>query len=89
MVFFYREISQEEGRVLAQVKPQRIKALPIALPTNQQQQSIENLANHIISAKQSNPQADTRAWEAEIDSLVYALYGLTPAEIALVEGRDS
>jgi len=26
-------------------------------------------------------------WEAEIDRLVYALYGLTPDEIAIVEGR--
>jgi len=29
--------------------------------------------------------ADTTALEAEIDRLVYALYGLTPAEIKLVE----
>jgi hypothetical protein len=26
------------------------------------------------------------AWEREIDELVYALYGLTPDEIKLVEG---
>lgn len=32
-------------------------------------------------------QADTRAWEAEIDRLVYALYSLTEAEIAIVAGR--
>ena len=28
-----------------------------------------------------------RALEADIDRLVYALYGLTPEEIALVEGK--
>ena len=27
------------------------------------------------------------AWEREIDELVYALYGLTPEEIKLVEER--
>jgi hypothetical protein len=27
--------------------------------------------------------------EAEIDQLVYALYGLTPEEIAIVEGSQS
>jgi hypothetical protein len=85
MVFFYREISQEKGRVLAQVKPQRIKALPMAWPTDKEQSAIEYLVNHIELAKQANPQADTRAWEAEIDHLVYALYGLTPKEIAIVE----
>jgi len=29
---------------------------------------------------------DAIAWEREIDELVYALYGLTPEEIKLVEG---
>ena len=31
--------------------------------------------------------ADPRALETEIDRLVYALYGLTPADIAIVEGK--
>jgi hypothetical protein len=35
----------------------------------------------------SNPPAsDTSALEREIDQQVYALYGLTPEEIAIVEG---
>jgi len=29
---------------------------------------------------------DTTAWEQEIDQRVYPLYGLTPEEIAVVEG---
>ena len=44
------------------------------------------LVGRILSAKKSNPQADTTALEAEIDSLVYDLYGLTEDEIAIVEG---
>ena len=43
--------------------------------------------DRILAAKQHNPAADTRALEAEIDRRVYALYGLTPEEIALVEGK--
>jgi adenine-specific DNA-methyltransferase len=39
-----------------------------------------------LAAKRSNPQADTSAWEREIDERVYRLYGLTPAEIKIVEG---
>jgi hypothetical protein len=31
--------------------------------------------------------ADTSALEKQIDKMVYALYGLTPEEIAIVEGR--
>ncbi len=38
-----------------------------------------------MSAKRANPAADTSALEREIDGLVYALYGLTPAEIKIVE----
>jgi hypothetical protein len=38
--------------------------------------------------KRPNPKADTSKLEREIDELVYALYGLTPEEIKLVEGRD-
>lgn len=40
---------------------------------------------HILSAKASDPPADTSALESQIDSLVYRLYGLTDAEIAFVE----
>ncbi len=32
-----------------------------------------------------DPEADKRALEREMDELVYALYGITPAEINLVE----
>jgi len=39
----------------------------------------------ILTAKKANPQADTTALEAEIDHLVYELYGLTDEEIAIVE----
>ena len=33
--------------------------------------------------------ADTSALERQIDQMVYSLYGLTPEEIAIVEGRDN
>jgi adenine-specific DNA-methyltransferase len=39
-----------------------------------------------FAAKQRDAAADVSAWEREIDALVYALYGLTPEEIQLVEG---
>ena len=35
----------------------------------------------------ANHQANTSALEKRIDEMVYALYGLTPEEIAVVEGR--
>ena len=41
---------------------------------------------HILAAKQTEPPFDTSALEAEVDALVYGLYGLTEEEIAIVEG---
>jgi adenine-specific DNA-methyltransferase len=38
-----------------------------------------------MTAKRANPQADVSAWEREIDERVYRLYGLTAAEIKVVE----
>lgn len=49
---------------------------------------IESFVDQILSAKKANPQADTSAIEAEIDHLVYDLYGLTEEEIAIIEGTN-
>jgi hypothetical protein len=38
--------------------------------------------------KEIELEADTSAFEAEIDALVYELYELTEEEIAIVEGRE-
>ncbi|HCN31351.1 MAG TPA: hypothetical protein DIT64_22120 [Verrucomicrobiales bacterium] len=51
-----------------------------------QHDAIVSLVERILAAKQPNPAADTSALEREIDQQVYALYGLTPEEIAIVEG---
>jgi hypothetical protein len=41
----------------------------------------------ILAAKRANPTADVSALRRESDCLVYALYGLTAEEIAIVEGQ--
>ena len=42
----------------------------------------------IIPADKELYQRQIEATDAEIDALVYELYGLTEEEIAIVEGRD-
>jgi len=49
------------------------------------QNRIAGKVNQILSDKKADPQADTGALEAEIDRMVYELYGLTEEEIAIVE----
>ncbi len=54
-----------------------------------QHDAIVKLVDKILSAKATNPSADTSALEGEIDRMVYELYGLTQEEIEIVEGsRD-
>ena len=50
--------------------------------------TIAALVDRILAAKKADPAADTKELEAEIDALVYKLYGLTDDEIAIVEGKD-
>ena len=83
--FFYRGISQEAGRVLAEVKPQRIRMLPIADAKPEVERAITKLVLQIMRAKAEQSDAETTALEREIDELVYALYGLTGTEIAVVK----
>jgi adenine-specific DNA-methyltransferase len=66
-----------------------LKKLPIFPASDDQQTAIAILVDHILAAKQKNPAADTSKLEREIDQAVYALYGLTPEEIKIVEGAMS
>ena len=49
-------------------------------------EKIESIVEQIFTAKKTDPNTDTSDLEKEIDKLVYALYGLTDDEIAIVEG---
>ena len=67
------------------------KQIPIPNPTEGNRKSVsqvEKLVERVLAAKRANPQADTSELEAEIDALVYQLYGLTEEEIRIVEGKE-
>jgi hypothetical protein len=87
--FIYQEISQESGRVMAEVKPQRVKQMPIAIASNTQEKKIETLVEKIIAAKTRNPQADTSNEEKQIDVMVYHLYNLTYEEAKIIDAELS
>ena len=63
-----------------------INSLPIPSRLLSDKGAIDGLVGLIIAKKGNDPEADTGALEREIDRLVYELYGLTPEEIAIVEG---
>ena len=72
---------------LIQWKKFAVERIPVPKITAAQQRPFIRLVDRILKAKTVDSTADTTAEEAEIDRRVYALYGLTPAEVAAVEGR--
>ena len=69
------------------IYPEHIRNIPIPSATPAQQKPIIALVDKILAAKKADSAADTSKEEAEIDQLVYALYGLSEDEIKVVEGR--
>jgi hypothetical protein len=72
------------GRV--QFRGDRMATVPIPDFPPKVEHNITHLVDRILSAKQRDAGADVSALERELDELVYALYGLTPEEIKIVEG---
>lgn len=65
-----------------------VAQIPIPKISAIEQRPFIQLIDRILQDKATNPAADTSALEAEIDCLVYQLYGLTTEEIAAVEGSS-
>ena len=60
-----------------------VEKLPIPLIDESEQIHFVSLVDRILQAKSANK--DTSALEREVGTLVYALYGLSTEEIALIE----
>ena len=58
----------------------------IPIPICDSPKALEYLVQSILDAKQADAGADVSELERQIDQMVYELYGLTPEEIAVVEG---
>ena len=87
VTWLIRNTALTTGMGLIQWKKFAVERIPVPKITAAQQRPFIRLVDRILHAKTADPTADTQPEEAEIDQLVYALYGLTPAEVAAVEGR--
>jgi adenine-specific DNA-methyltransferase len=83
--WYFNQIGTTTGMGTNRWKKYKIELLPIKLPSDEDELKIVNLVNQLLQSKQQNPTANTAALEAEIDQLVYQLYGLTDEEIKIVE----
>ncbi|MBI2497282.1 MAG: hypothetical protein HYV75_04950 [Opitutae bacterium] len=60
--------------------------MPIPAASPEKQKAVEHLVDRILAAKTRNATTDVSGLERELNQLVYALYGLTPEEVKIVEG---
>lgn len=80
-----REILRKGQKATPHVGVRGLNAIPVWLLSESEQKPFVAAVDRILAAKQRDAEADTSALEREIDELVYALYGLTPEEKALVQ----
>ncbi|MFA5566958.1 MAG: TaqI-like C-terminal specificity domain-containing protein, partial [Acidimicrobiia bacterium] len=84
ITYFYRLISMEENRTLAQIKPSILQNLPVSKEFNKELvKLIEAKTKLIINKIKSEEPINESVYE--IDQMIYQLYGLTEEEIEIVE----
>jgi len=73
--------------------PDMINNLPLPLLTENEREPFIKNVDHILRItavtdyfESKGKQAEVEELESQIDQMVYELYGLTPEEIAVVEG---
>jgi adenine-specific DNA-methyltransferase len=81
--FFYRQITSTIQQDYMRFFSPYLGQTPIPAFAQQQRTAIEVLARKLLDARGVGPQV--AAWEQELDDLVYELFRLNKAEIALVE----
>jgi len=83
--YFLKSICVVRSGGFIEVKPQYFEQIPIPELDLKIENDLSMSVNQILSLKKQNPEADTSTLEAEIDQLVYELYGLTEEEVRIVE----
>ena len=84
--WFIHKLGKMQRGIFPQFKVNELAIFPVPRSFAPHEESLIASVKRILAAKEANPAADTTALEREIDQQVYALYGLTPEEIAIVEG---
>jgi len=83
--YFLKNICVIRTGGFIEVKPQYFEQIPIPEISDEIKSVLSDKVDQLICLKESDPAADMRDLESEIDRLVYELYGLTEEEIRIVE----
>lgn len=84
--WFVHRFGKLQRGLFPQFKVNELQLFPIPNVLKDTRTTIATIADQILEAKKTDPDADTSVLEEQIDQMVYELYGLTPEEIAIVEG---
>jgi len=85
--FYFKLICNSSGMATTQWKKFALEKVPVPQLGEVEQKPFIDLVDKILIAKKSDPKADTKALESQIDTLVYQLYSLTPDEIKIIESQ--
>ncbi len=85
--YFIKNTAKSVRQMFPKLILEDLRKFPIKKIGTVEQQPIIALVDQILTAKKSNPKADTSELEKEIDKIVYELYGLSEEEIRIIEGE--
>ena len=84
--WFVHKFGKMQRGTFPQFKVNELADFPLPIDAGTAKDQVAKLAKEILALKKNDREADTSSLEAEIDRVVYTLYGLTQEEIAIVEG---
>jgi hypothetical protein len=87
--WFTRQVFATKQGGFYDFEPRYSSQWPIPSATPSQQAELSDLVERVIVAKRAGNGAVVQSLEREIDAIVFRLYGITPEEIAIVEGTAS
>ena len=88
VTWFMRNTALNSGMGVTRWINASVEPIPIPQLTAAEQFPFILLMDRILSAKTVGPDTETGKLEAEIDRMVYELYGLTKKEIAAIESKS-
>lgn len=86
LMYYYMHQTIKHNGELLQLDKVQFLSIPLYKPASEIQSEIARIVDQILYAKSKYHDADTSAFEREIDQKVYELYGLTEEEIKIIEG---
>jgi hypothetical protein len=83
--FYWMKKYYDNKATFPKIKKEPLESLPIKEPSNEVLELHSNLVMQILLMKAKDIPEDTTHLEAQIDQLVYKLYGLTDDEVKMIE----